>query len=113
MIIEFISLVDIDPDEIARVNQHHIDEANRFVNRLFVSLGKDAQTILDDEDKGPHAVGLALAKALHLAYVSSIVGEDSEHADKAKAWEKELGRILKEVALLIYDRPVTIPIGRA
>jgi hypothetical protein len=113
LIIEFITLDDIDPDETARVNQYHVDEANRFVNRLIKSLGKDPQTILDDEDQGPHVSGLAMAKALHLAYMASIVGEDSEHADKAEAKGKEFDRMLKDVTLLIYDRPMTIPIGRA
>ncbi len=110
---EFITIDDIDPDETATgLNQYHIDEANRAVNRLIVTLGKDPEIIKADEDKEPHVSGLAMARALYLAYASSLVGDDSDNEAKTKAKKEHLEKLEGEVAAFLSDRPATIEIKR-
>ena len=113
MIVEFITLDDMDPDETATsLNQFHIDEANQAVNRLIITLGKDPATIQADEDKLPHVQGLAMARALYLAYASSLVGDGSDNEAKTKAKKEHLEKLEGEVAAFLSDRPATIDIRR-
>ena len=110
---EFITIDGIDPDETATgLNQFHIDEANQAVNRLIITLGKDPATIAADEDKEPHVSGLAMARALYLAYASSLVGDGSDNEAKTKAKRDHLEKLEGEVAAFLSDRPGTIDIKR-